>query len=207
MTKKKLIITITSLCLVVVAAVAAVVGILAATNVTISSSLKVTYTPDPHVIATVTANYQVENGSVTEIGNHSYRYNQVQSTTDVLDLEEIKLNDTNKYVVFEFKFQNDAVADNQQSRQLHVAVAGGPEATKMTVTTRYSKTAKTLTDIEGIKSISAENTAASVLGNIPYGETGNVGYMYVVVERQEGIAGSWQGANYTFTLTATENAQ
>jgi len=43
MSKKKLIITITSLCLVVVAAVAAVVGVVAASTQTVNSTVSVTY--------------------------------------------------------------------------------------------------------------------------------------------------------------------
>ena len=205
MTKKKLIITITSLCLVVVAAVAAVVGILAATQVNITSSLKVTYKPDPHVIATVTAKYSVKgDADPTQIASSVITEYTTTIKDYTLDLNEIKLDDTKTYVVFEFMFQNDAVVGNQQSRQLHVAVSGGPAATEMTVTTRYSASPVAFTK-EGVNSISASNTAQSILGNISYGETGNVGYMYVLVERTEGIAGSWQGGAYAFTLTASEN--
>ncbi len=202
MTKKKLIITITSLCLVVVAAVAAVVGILAATQVNITSSLKVTYTPTKQVIADVTASYSKKGDpSATQIGTTQLRYTTATSEY-TYSLANITLDDTTTYVVFEFKFENKAEADNTNSKTLHVAVAGTPEVKNMTVTTRYSTEAVALTD-QAVKGIEDTNTATSVLKNIGLGGTG---YMYVLVERVEAKAGSWNAANYVFTLDATENA-
>ena len=201
MTKKKLIITITSLCLVVVAAVAAVVGILAATQVNITSSLTVTYTPDASVIATVAGNYQVENSAdPTQIGSHNYVYGQKQATTDTINLTKaIELNDTNKYVVFEFSFANNAVEGNSNSQKLDVAVAGLPEAQQMTVVTKYSASKVALTKT-GFESINAEASAATLLQDIT---RGNTAYMYILVERTAGIQGSWTASSIAFTLTAT----
>lgn len=204
MTKKKLIITITSLCLVVVAAVAAVVGILAAQQVNITSSLKVTYTPTPQVIATVSARYSVKGDASPSAINNTVITEYTTTTSDyTLDLTNVTLDDTKTYVVFEFKFQNNAVEDNTNSKTLHVAVAGTPTVKNMTPTIRYSTEEVALTD-EAVKGISASNTEATVLKNIGIGGTG---YMYVLIERVEGKAGSWNAANYAFTLTATENAQ
>lgn len=202
MTKKKLIITITSLCLVVVAAVAAVVGILAATQVTVSSSLKVTYTPTKQVIADVTASYSKKgDAEKTQIGTTQLRYTTAVSEY-TYSLANITLDDTTTYVVFEFKFENKAEADNTNSKTLHVAVAGTPEVKNMTVTTRYSSSPVALTDT-AVKEISAANTVESTLKNIGLTETG---YMYVLVERVEAKAGSWNAASYVFTLDASENA-
>lgn len=201
MTKKKLIITITSLCLVVVAAVAAVVGIVAATQVNITSSLTVTYTPDASVIATVAGNYQVENGDPAQIGSHNYVYGQKQANTDTINLTEtIKLNDTNKYVVFEFSFTNNAEEGNSNSQKLDVTVDGIPAAQNMKVTTMYSASkiaALTKTEFEKINS---EASAATLLQDIT---RGNTAYMYILVERTAGIQGSWTASSIAFTLGAT----
>ncbi|MGN0798402.1 MAG: hypothetical protein ACI4L7_02440 [Christensenellales bacterium] len=202
MTKKKLIITITSLCLVVVAAVAAVVGILAATQVNITSSLKVTYTPTPQVIATVSARYSLKGDSAATPINNTVITEYTSTTSDyTLDLTNVTLDDTKTYVVFEFKFKNDAVVGNTNSKTLHVAVAGTPTVSNMTVTTRYSASEVDLTDT-AVKGISDANTVDSVLKNIGLNSEG---YMYVLVERTEGIAGSWEAASFAFTLTASEN--
>ena len=200
MTKKKLIITITSLCLVVVAAVAAVVGIVAATQVNITSSLTVTYTPDASVIATVAGNYQVENRDPAQLGSHNYVYGQKQANTDTLNLgEAIDLDDTDKYVVFEFSFTNNAAEGNSNSQKLDVSVEGLPQAQNMKVLTKYSAAKVALTK-DGFESINSEASKATLLQDIT---RGNTVYMYILVERTAGIQGSWTASSIAFSLTAT----
>lgn len=208
MTKKKLIITITSLCLVVVAAVAAVVGILAATNVSITSSLKVTYTPGPEVIATVKGEYAVNGAKATTIGSQSFAYGGQQEDY-AINLNEIQLTDTNKYVIFAFSFQNDAITANTNSQVLHVVVPSVPGATNLTVTPKYKKvstesgaplTSLTKTAFEGL-------TDADSSANITSIGIGETGYMYVMVEIQSGKQGLWEAnTGFSFTLTASSAA-
>ena len=201
---KKLIIAITSLCLVVVAAVAAVVGILAATQVNVNSKLYVTYTPTAQVIATASASYAVNGGSTTPINSATYNYNGAATST-ALDKTNITLDDTNTYVIFMFSFKNNAVAANTNSKVLKVTVPSTPAATNMNVNTKYKKgtsaplTSLTKTNFNNL----ADATDATAIQSIGIGETG---YMYVMVEIQPGKQGSWGNASsntFSFALSAS----
>ena len=201
---KKLIIAITSLCLVVVAAVAAVVGILAATQVNVNSKLYVTYTPTAQVIATASASYAVNGGSTTSINSATYNYNGAATST-ALDKTNITLDDTNTYVIFMFSFKNNAVAANTNSKVLKVTVPSTPAATNMNVNTKYKKgtsaplASLTKTNFNNL----ADATDATAIQSIGIGETG---YMYVMVEIQPGKQGSWGNAEsntFQFVLSAS----
>ena len=111
MSKKKYIIAITSLSLVIVALVGAVVGILAATQVNVNSKLYVTYTPVNHVMATVNASYTI-GGSTKAIGAETNFTYGSSTATGTFNKTDIKLDDTNTYVIFAFSFRNNATASN-----------------------------------------------------------------------------------------------
>ena len=214
MTKKKLIITITSLCLVVVAAVAAVVGILAATNVTISSSLTVTYTPKPEVIATVNGVYfRAGDKTVTKINETPYGNGYLTGESSyTLPNKELTVEDGKQYVIFAFSFKNDAVTENENSVILHVQENGIPTTgTNMEITVKkvvYKTTTTTesdpkpvdLTDAGAVAAIKGLTDAPKGVKNIQIGETG---YVYVLVElHEQGKTASWQATGISFALSA-----
>ncbi|MGN0798403.1 MAG: hypothetical protein ACI4L7_02445 [Christensenellales bacterium] len=201
---KKLIIAITSLCLVVVAAVAAVVGILAATQVNVNSKLYVTYTPTAQVIATASASYAINGGTTTSINSATYNYGGTTTST-ALDKTNIALDDTNTYVIFMFTFKNNAETANTNSKVLKITVPETPSATNMNVTTKYKKATSaplaslTKTNFTNL----ADATDATAIQSIGIGETG---YMYVMVEIQAGKQGSWGSASantFAFQLSAS----
>ena len=202
---KKLIIAITSLCLVVVAAVAAVVGILAATQVNVNSKLYVTYTPTAQVIATASASYAINGGTTNAINSATYNYGGTTTST-ALDKTNITLDDTNTYVIFMFSFKNNAVAANTNSKVLKVTVPSTPAATNMNVNTKYKKGTGTTAPLASLTKTNFNNLAdatdATAIQSIGIGETG---YMYVMVEIQPGKQGSWGDAKnntFAFQLTA-----
>lgn len=203
MTKKKLIITITSLCLVVVAAVAAVVGIIAATNVGINSNLSVSYTPGAEVIATVKGEYSVAGAAdATLINETSFVYGDT-NTTAAIDQAAVNLTDTNKYVIFAFTFKNDATTDNTNSAVLTVKVTDNSEANKMTASVKYTKTAITAMNEAAFGNVTHSATALDSIG------VGETGYVYVMVKIQDGVKGSWgtkSGADNTFQFALTAKA-
>ncbi len=204
---KKLIIAITSLCLVVVAAVAAVVGILAATQVNVNSKLYVTYTPTAQVIATASASYAVNGGTTTPINSATYNYNGA-ATSAALDKTNIKLDDTNTYVIFMFSFKNNAETANTNSKVLKVTVPSTPSATNMNVNTKYKKGTGTTAPLASLTKTNFNNLAdatdATAIQSIGIGETG---YMYVMVEIVPGKQGSWGDAkNNTFQFTLSASA-
>ena len=200
---KKLIIAITSLCLVVVAAVAAVVGILAATQVNVNSKLYVTYTPAEHVMATVTSSYTT-GGKTTSIGSSTFNYGGSTSSA-AFDKTDIVLNDSNTYVIFAFSFKNNAGADNTNSQYLHVSIPTTPNGTNMTAVTKYATTP--LSTISNGTFNSLTDAGSSKLANIGIGSTV---YMYTMVSIKAGLQGSWGNASgnvFAFTLTTTATSK
>ena len=196
---KKLIIAITSLCLVVVAAVAAVVGILAATSVNVNSKLYVTYTPAEHVMATVTSSYTI-GGSTTSLGSSTFNYGGTAKSA-AFNKTDIELDDTNTYVIFAFSFRNNAGADNTNSQYLHVSIPTTPTGTNMTVATKYATSA--LGTISNTTFNNLTDAGSSKLANIGIGSTV---YMYTMVSIKSGLQGSWGNASgnvFSFTLTTT----
>lgn len=144
MSKKKLIITITSLCLVVVAAVAAVVAVLAAANQTVRSNISVSYSAN-NVKATATLAYKFQTS------NQWYAPNQEADTqndlpadvaqagfsvvdaqrTETLSSRALQLGGDgvgenykfNRYVIYRFSFHNDYTS--QTSRWVKITLTYG----------------------------------------------------------------------------------
>lgn len=200
MSKKKYIIAITSLSLVIVALVGAVVGILAATSVRVTSNLYVAYTPTQDVIGTVTASYLKKGGNKSQIGTKSWGYGD-PAGTNAMNVTNLTIDDTNNYIIFEFLFQNDATSDNKQSKYMKVTETGSP-ASSLTVAKKYSNSAlTTLSDSEFNK---LQDKTNSVLKNIV---KGTPAYIYIMVSiKTAGVPGSWGSATanaFTFNLEAS----
>lgn len=209
MSKKKLAIMITSLCLVVVAAVVAVVAVIAAANVGINSTINVTYTPSITVYATVDSFYKKTTGSKTTINSQSFNYGTQSTTGTQINPSAITLNDTDIYVVFCFSFKNTVPnGANASSAKLNVAVTDNKASSNMDVVVGYTKTA--LADAKltyaDVSAISATDTTGAALKGLTQNQTG---YMYVAVQRKEGISGSFgtkSGASTTFAFALTTSA-
>lgn len=212
MSKKKLAIMITSLCLVVVAAVAAVVAVIAAANIGINSSLNVSYNPVGAVYADVESFYKKgASGTKTAIGSkQSFNYGTSSSTGAAINPAAIALNDTDTYVVFCFSFKNTVnESQNPNSKYLTVGVTNNGAASNMDVAVRFTTTA--LTDAKltysDVYALSAtDTTGATTLSKLSSGTTG---YMYVAVQRKEGIKGSYgtkSGSSTTFAFALSVSA-
>lgn len=209
MTKKKLIITITSLCLVVVAAVAAVVGIVAATQVNIASKLTVSYTPNSAVYAEINAFYIKDKESeTTPIGSQlTYDYNKAinQESSVTLDDQVVELSDTVTWVIFGFSFKNTVnVADNPNAALLTVAAAHhGTTTGTMDVYVGYTKEALTGANLTPAKVQALTDKTGTSLSEMTSGTTG---YAYVAIARQAGKQGSYApaqgGSTFAFSLSA-----
>jgi len=135
MSKKKLIITITSLCLVVVAAVAAVVGVVAASTQTVRSTVNVTYTAN-NVKATVgvmsklqyDSNYGENRGTATSIqfyATDAARTENLQVSPAVALGQSKGLADETvdnwafeRYVIYRYSFHNDYATDSGEGRTI-----------------------------------------------------------------------------------------
>ena len=133
MSKKKLIITITSLCLVVVAAVAAVVGVVAASQQTVNSSITVNYQAI-NVKASVSyatrlqnTDYGSEAGTITFSAAEAQRTENNSISVPAITLGNRGNNETTnwsfeRYTVIRFRFHNDYASG--AGRALSVATSG-----------------------------------------------------------------------------------
>ena len=198
MSKKKYIIAITSLSLVIVALLGVVAAIWAVTQANVNSKLYVTYTPVNHVMATVNASYTI-GGSTNAIGAETTFTYGGSTATGAFNKTDIKLDDTNTYVIFAFSFRNNATASNgSESLYLHVTTPTVPTSTTMNVATKY--TTKALGTINNSTFGSLTDAGSSTLANIGSGSTV---YMYTMVSIQSGKKGTWGSTSTTafaFTL-------
>ena len=121
--KKKMIVAISAFAMVILAAVVAVVAVLAAQQVTVQSSISVSYTSQ-EVAGTVTAKYQVAGGTLTDLGDGSATFYGTETGTPTKNLTESGavaisgLTSTNDYVEFVFTFTNTGSADYTASLTL-----------------------------------------------------------------------------------------
>lgn len=106
--KRRLIVTISSMCVALVAVVCSVVAIFAARNQGVQTMFRVTYKAT-NVAATVSAKYTVLNESPVSLGSLEIKANAAQTTYDELSTDkEIELTDVKNTVVFQYIFKNDS---------------------------------------------------------------------------------------------------
>lgn len=144
MNKKKLIISIASLCLVVVAAVAAVVGVLAASQQVVRSTVSVRYRAN-NVKATVSMSYRYEKDSqwTTVAGNdevfsQNFRVTEGSTTKDLVSDETVlggrRVENAawsfERYVIYRFEIHNDYAAS--EGRQITSTLTYNPSTANAT---------------------------------------------------------------------------
>ena len=122
MNRKRLIITVTSLALVVVAVIAAVVGVLAASQQNVTSTLSVSYQAN-NVKAIVSLDWKYENDTNwTSAGSQSFIATEGTTTKSLtaVNADQLGSKGTNgatfdRYVIFKFTIHNDyAAAEGRQ---------------------------------------------------------------------------------------------
>ena len=179
--KRKMIIAISAFAMVVLATVVAVIAVLAAQNVTIQSSINVTYTSS-EVAAKVTAKYQVANGTASNIGTGGYEFEGTESganatqnlTTSALTINT--LTSTNNYVDFIFTFTNEGSAEYTATLTL--------PATATNFEISY-----TVPDKDGATKVS--NTSFKIAGNTTTAVTYKVRYTIKDVSKNASISGTF----------------
>lgn len=179
--KKRLIITISSLCIAVVAVICSVVAIFAAANQSVQSTFKVTYKAT-NVAATVSAKYTVKNKEAVSLGSQTINAADDQTTYSTLSTDtDIELTASNDEVVFQYTFTN-----NSSSNKIKVTLADN--AQKENVTVSYANA--TTED--------ASLTYGSTLSEIEIDSSSTV-YVYIKVA----ITNTANSASYTADSTNT----
>ena len=225
MNKKKLIITITSLCLVVVAAVAAVVGVVAASTQTVNSSITVNYEAI-NVKASVSyatrlqnTTYGSEAGTITFSAAEAQRTENNSISVPAITLGGRTASNTwyfERYTVIRFKFHNDYASG--AGRALHVTTTGsvtafdtaGNYAVAFAAGTTEPTIPTTLSDLTGdtalastwINSDSNWHATASSAAISSIAQAGTA-YVYVLVAMiNPTLDTTFTNTNLTFTLTS-----
>ena len=166
--KKRLVLTISSLCVAVVAVVCSIVAIFAATSQSVKTTFKVTYSAT-NVAATVSANYTVKNGTKKALGKAITIKADDADNTEYATLsstEDIALSTANNEVVFEYIFKNDS-----EDKAFKVTLSDG--ANRDNVTVSYATT--TTANAENLSYSSTVPTDVDVAAS---GTT----YIYIKVE-------------------------
>ena len=129
--KRRLIVTISSMCVAFIAVVCSVVAIFAARNQGVQTMFRVTYKAT-NVAATVSANYTVGSETPVSLGSLKIEAGAQQTVYDELSTDkEIELSDTKDTVVFQYIFKNDSssvgiklkLVDNAAKKNVGVSYA------------------------------------------------------------------------------------
>lgn len=205
MKNKKLIATVASLCLVLVAVVAAVIGVLAAATQNVSNKVKVTYIAN-NVNADVSIAGRLERDASfsntiteTETLKKSWHFApQEGTTTKALGTNDLSLdwsgNTLDRYVVYQFKFENKSETKGLQVKLTYTTVNEDnvelrwyqSTAASLTPTIAYesdgSLMATTDTSSQGLFSVVSETKTDAILNIAKVSNnTAQVAYIYLVV--------------------------
>ena len=211
MKRKALIALIISSCVVVVGCVGLVFWAFAATQVTVKSSLVVSYKPTPQVVCETSATYQKTTDATAtpfQTGNLEFVYGGPDTTRNIeASSDALQLDDTDTYVVFEFTFQNKNLMENYE-----LTITLTDNGTVSNMTRKYYFGDLSSSNISAkrttIKNSGIDNSSLSskklVLG---YQETGRI---YMLLEITSGTVASYLADNtnkFVFTLTTAEHLE
>ena len=123
-TKRKMALAISAFVMLILAGVVSVVAVLAAKNVTLKSSVTVTFTAGANVMGTATAYYQVgKSGSVVDIFGGTTgakaEFNGGETGTPEVKKEglpSVSLDKTNNYITYTFNFTNSSKVANYTAK-------------------------------------------------------------------------------------------
>ncbi len=215
--KKKVIALIVACCLVVGGGIGAIFWALAATQVGIKTNLSVSYNPLDNVVGSMSANYQKTTdaaatpfiGGNNGVLNFEYGGSAEDRTLNASD-GSLLLNDSDTYVVFEFKFTNNNADPETDTtgRGINVKLTDNG-VIKGKVTRKYyfgDLSSKTVAEKEAaIKSNGIENDALATTSTLV--RQNQSAYVYMLIEITPGSAGNYDADSsnkFTFTLTANK---
>ena len=82
--KRKVIVAVSALAMVILGAVIAVVAVLAAQDVTVQSSINITYQANMDVVGSISAEYKMQDGTEQDLGTFSF-----DGTGNTDDLDDV----------------------------------------------------------------------------------------------------------------------
>ena len=200
-TKSKIITSILSLALVVVAVIFSINNILAASQQNARATFVVSYTA-VDVEANVSATYYTKNGGSVALANGASTTLHLDRTTQTgsLSTTTLNLSTTNDWVVFEYYIQNAA-----PSVPITVTLADSSTKDNVTVTYGYSATKKNSLQ----EKYNAATSALSGLSSQTLGASSSI-YCYILIKINSfsvnASYSSQEGAGLVWTLTSNVSA-
>ena len=209
MKRKALIALIISTCVVVVGCVGLVFWAFAATQVTVKSSLVVSYKPTPQVVCETSATYQKttdETATPFQTANLEFVYGGPDTTRNIqASSDALQLDDTDTYLVTEYTFTNKnlmdtydltiRLTDNAVCTNMARKYYFGNDIAELSVSAKKDKIINS-----GVDNLSL-STQKLVLG---YQETGRI---YMLLQITPGIVANYNSDNtnlFLFRMTCAE---
>ena len=209
MKRKALIALIISTCVVVVGCVGLVFWAFAATQVTVKSSLVVSYKPTPQVVCETSATYQKTTDATAtpfQTGNLEFVYGGPDTTRNIeASSDALQLDDTDTYLVTEYTFTNKndmdtydltiRLTDNAICTNMARKYYFGNDIAELSVSAKKDKIINS-----GVDNLSL-STQKLVLG---YQETGRI---YMLLQITPGIVANYNSDNtnlFLFRMTCAE---
>ena len=209
MKRKALIALIISTCVVVVGCVGLVFWAFAATQVTVKSSLVVSYKPTPQVVCATSATYQKttdETATPFQTANLEFLYGGPDTTRNIeASSDALQLDDTDTYLVTEYTFTNKnemntydltiRLTDNAVCTNMARKYYFGNDIAELSVSAKKDKIINS-----GVDNLSL-STQKLVLG---YQETGRI---YMLLQITPGIVANYNSDNtnlFLFNMTCAE---
>lgn len=189
-TKKKLWISVITLCVAILSAVGITVGVIAANSQGVFNSFNVVYSAT-NVSATVSASYTTKGGTTKSSEAVSITADEA-TTTKTLTIDQASLSSTDNYVIYKYSFKNDNTAGG---RKMTVGMADSSTVEGQNVTIKYLASAE---DGKGATDI----TATSATGLTLDVDAQGTGYFYVMVT----ITDLTKDVNFTSDITFTLNS-
>ena len=203
-TKKKVILAFTSLALVIVVALVAVIAVFAARNVTVNSGFTITYTAY-HVKADITGTYKVNtdatatdlttsSGSSTTISFTGSEATDGTANVKSFDSVTISLtaaaNESTKYVDFVYSITN-----NDTTNSINIALNSDPNTNDDNLDYTYSVSLVSNSD-----ATSTGTTYDNLVVGLVHGKTATITIRVTVSNLDNNVS---KTANFAFVLTAT----
>ncbi len=205
-TKKRITLTVSAMCLLLVFGIVSIFAVFSATKNTTNSNVTVTYTAN-QISGTVSAYHAIESdtswtamtvdgteGAATSI---NFGENKGVVTATLAPTAAVEVTATKTYAVFKYVFTNDSTAN-----KINLTLNGTPAITNFTVKYVTDSTDRTFAD--AYTALTATGAADSFTATEIAAKSGDVvgtTYVYVLVELQSDLIDASFTSNFSWVLT------
>jgi len=183
--KRKMIVAISAFAMLLLATVVAVVAVLAAQQVSVTSKINISYTADANVIGSISGTCKQNGVDTTAVSMGSTTFDGGTTATGTLTEMNRTLTSTNKEVEFVFSFTNTSTVANYTATLSFVGTV-----TNVTMQSKTTGSYSTVTNTTNLASITVNKHNGTSAG------TGTISFKVTLTDSLKDAA-----FNGTFTLT------